>query len=62
MKIIQEDKSKLEVNTTDLFTGEGTDCITISITNTLCNDSAHINLNEDEARKLMHSLKEWLED
>lgn len=60
MKIIQEDESELEIETTDTFTGEGTDLFTISIKNKLCNDSSHISLNYDEAFKLRDKLNEWL--
>lgn len=62
MKIVQEDKSELEVETVDSFTGEGTGYFTISIINNMCNDYAHINLNDDEARLLRDRLNEWLED
>ena len=60
MKIIQEDESELEIETTDTFTGEGTDLFTISIKNKLCNDSSYISLNYDEAFKLRDKLNEWL--
>lgn len=62
MKIVQEDKSELEVETVDSFTGEGTECFTISIFNSMCNESAHIHLNDDEARLLRDRLNEWLDE
>lgn len=61
-KITTSDESTLEVITIDSFTGEGTDDLTISIHNKTCNDSAHINLNEDEVRRLRDELNEWLDD
>lgn len=56
------DESTLEVITIDSYTGEGTENLTISIYNKMCKDSAHINLNDDEVRKLRDELNEWLED
>lgn len=61
-KITTSDESILEVITTDFYTGEGTDDLTISIYNKICNDSTHINLNKDEVRKLRDELNEWLDD
>ena len=62
MKIIQHDKSELEVITTDYYTGEGTENLCISIHNNLCKDSSFIYLNKDEVRMLRDELNEWLED
>lgn len=62
MKIIQDDKSTLEVETIDNYTGEGTGYFTISIYNNMCKDSAHINLEESEAIKLRDRLNDWLCD
>ena len=62
MKITQYDKSELEVITTDSYTGEGTEDLTISIYNSLCKDSSSINLNKDEVRRLRDELNDWLED
>lgn len=62
MKIVQEDNSELEVETVDSFTGEGTGYFTISIVNKMCFESAHIVLDEDEARLLRDRLNEWLDD
>ena len=56
------DESTLEVITVDSYTGEGTEDLTISIYNKMCKDSAHINLNYDEVRKLRDELNEWLDD
>jgi hypothetical protein len=56
------DESTLEVITIDSYTGEGTEDLTISIYNKICKDSAHINLNNDEVRKLRDELNEWLDD
>ena len=56
------DESTLEVITIDSYTGEGTENLTISIYNNMCKDSAHINLNDDEVRKLRDELNEWLDD
>ena len=61
-KITTINKDTIEVTTTDSYTGEGTENITISIFNKLCNDSSHINLNEDEARLLRDRINEWLEE
>ena len=60
--IITSDKSSLEVITTDCYTGEGTDDLTISVYNSLCNDSSHISLNVDEVRELRDYLNEYLQD
>jgi hypothetical protein len=62
MKINTSDKSELEVITTDNYTGEGTEDLTISIYNSLCKNSAHINLNDYEVRKLRDELTEWLQE
>lgn len=62
MKIKIFDKSTLEVITTDSYTGEGTDDLTIDIYNNLCKDSAHINLNREEVIKLRNELNEWLDE
>lgn len=62
MRIVQEDKSELEVETVDSFTGEGTGYFTISIINRMCNDSAHIDLSEDEALQLRDRLNDWIDD
>jgi hypothetical protein len=62
MILITNDDSTLEVITTDSLSGEGTGLFTISIYNEMCKDSAHINLEEDEARKLRDELNEWLDD
>jgi hypothetical protein len=56
------DESTLEVITIDSYTGEGAEDLTISIYNKICKDSAHINLNNDEVRKLRDELNEWLDD
>jgi hypothetical protein len=56
------DESTLEVITIDSYTGEGTEDLTISIYNKICKDSAHINLTNDEVRKLRDELNEWLDD
>jgi hypothetical protein len=56
------DESILEVITIDSYTGEGTENLTISIYNKMCKDSAHINLNDDEVRKLRDELNQWLDD
>lgn len=61
-KIITDCKSELEIITTNSYTGEGTDDLTISIYNKLCCDSSYINLNEEEVRKLLTELSEWLDD
>jgi hypothetical protein len=61
-KITTSSESTLEVITIDSYTGEGTNDLTISIYNKICNDSAHINLNEDEVRRLRDELNEWLDD
>lgn len=55
-------ESTLEVITINSYTGEGTNDLTISIYNKICNDSSHINLNEDEVRVLRDELNEWLDD
>ena len=60
--ITTRDESTIEVITIDSFTGEGTNDLTISIYNKTCNDSAHINLNEDEVRRLRDELNDWLDD
>jgi len=62
MKIVTENKSDLEVITTDSYTGEGTEHLTIFIYNSLCKDSSYINLNEDEVRQLRDRLNEWVDD
>jgi hypothetical protein len=62
MKIKTEDKSTLEVITTDSYTGEGTDYLTIDIYNNLCKDSAHIGLEKEEVIKLRDELNEWLNE
>ena len=61
-KIKTSDESTLEVITIDSYTGEGTENLTISIYNNVCKDSAHINLDDDEVRKLRDELNEWLDD
>lgn len=55
------DESTLEVITIDSYTGEGTENLTISIYNKMCKASSHINLNDDEVRKLRDELNQWLE-
>lgn len=62
MEITTFDKSKLEVITTDSYTGEGTEDLTIHIYNSLCKDSSYINLNDEEVRKLRDRLNDWLEE
>jgi hypothetical protein len=60
--IITSDESSLEVITTDSYTREGTEDLTISVYNKICNDSSHISLNDDEVRELRDYLTEWLQD
>ncbi|MCK0126817.1 hypothetical protein MWU76_20680 [Gelidibacter sp. F2691] len=62
MKIKTSDKSTLQVITTDSYTGEGTDDLTIDIYNNLCKDSSRINLDKEEVRKLRDELNEWLDE
>jgi len=63
MEIIKtSDESTLEVITIDPYTEEGAEKLTILIYNNMCKDSAHINLNDDEVRKLRDELNEWLDD
>jgi hypothetical protein len=59
---MQHDETKIEVITTDLYTGEGTEDLTIHIYNSLCGDSSYINLNDEEVRKLRDKLNDWLEE
>lgn len=61
LEIKKEDRSTLEVITTDSWTGEGTEFLTINIYNNLCGDNSYINLNDEEVRKLRDELTEWLE-
>lgn len=60
LTITTEENDKLEVITTDSFTGEGTDDLRLEIDSKYC--SAWIHLNEEEVRQLINELSEWLDD
>ena len=62
MEIKTDDKSTLEVITTDSHTGEGTEDLTIHIYNSLCKDSSYINLNDEQVKKLRDELNDWLDE
>jgi len=54
-----QDWGSIELITTDLYTGEGTDDLRLEIDSSYC--SAWIHLTDDEVRKLRDELNEWLD-
>ena len=58
LTITTEENDKLEVITTDSFTGEGMDDLRLEIDSKYC--SAWIHLGEEEVRQLRDELNEWL--
>lgn len=62
LEIKTENKNKLEITTTDYYTGEGLELLRVDIYNSLCKDHSYIDLNEEEVKKLRDRLNEWLDE